>query len=164
MTPDLTIDELYERAGPLVLRRSIQMIGDRQEALDVTQWTFMRAIEVGFEIRSLPEALAWLYQTATRRCLWLLRNRRNRARIRVAHGDYLRGLPGHHPEGAHADRDLVHRVLNEVDERTGEVVLLTWLQGLSNQRAAEVLGISVRTVGRARSEFESRLRTKLESA
>jgi len=164
MEPELTIDALYERAGPLVVRRCTQMLGDPQEALDVTQWTFVRALEIGFEVRSLPEALAWLYQTATRRCLWLLRNRRNRLRLRTAHGDHLRALPDRDPEHAAVDRDLVHRVLREVDERTGEVALLTWIQGVSNQRAAEILGISVRTVGRARSDFESRLRTKLESA
>ncbi len=163
MDPDLTIDELYEQAGPLVLRRCTQMLGDPEESLDVVQWTFLRALEVGFEVRSLPEALAWLYQTATRRCLWLLRNQRTRRRLRVVHGDHLRSLPGDHPERAVVDRDLVRRVLQEVDDRTGEVALLTWVQGLSNQRAAEILGISVRTVGRARAEFESRIRIRLES-
>ncbi|MEM6926646.1 MAG: sigma-70 family RNA polymerase sigma factor [Myxococcota bacterium] len=164
MEPRLSIDELYERAGPLVTRRCTQMLGDPQEALDVAQWTFLRAIEIGFEIRTLPEALAWLYQTSTRRCLWLLRNQRTRRRLRTAHGDHLRALPDRHPEHAAADRDLVHRVLKEVDERTGEVALLTWLQGMTNHRAAEILGISVRTVGRARADFESLLRIKLESA
>lgn len=155
---------LYRSAGPLVMRRCVQMMGDPHEALDVTQWTFMRAVEVDFEVRSRGEALSWLYSTATRRCLWLLRNRTTRERLRLLHGDALRGLPNLGPESTFVQRDLVERVLGDVDERTGMIALLTWLQGLSNERAAEVCGVSVRTVGRARASFEERLRARMEDA
>lgn len=158
------LTDLYEAAGPYVLRRCVQMLGDAHEALDVTQWTFLRAIEVGFEVRTQGEALSWLYSTATRRCLWLMRNRTTRTRLRTLHADALRGLPHPDPEPALVSKDLVERVLSDVDERTGMIALLTWSQGLSNERAAEVCGVSVRTVGRARATFEERLRARMEDA
>lgn len=161
---DADLADLYRTAGPLVLRRCVQMMGDAHEALDVTQWTFMRAVETGFEVRSRGEALSWLYQTATRRCLWLMRNRGTRERIRLLHADALRGLPHPNPEAALVDRDLVERVLSDVDERTGTIALLTWAQGLTVERAAELVGVSVRTVGRARAHFEEQLRARLEEA
>lgn len=158
------LTELYEAAGPLVLRRCVQMLGDADEALDVTQWAFLRAVEVGFEVRSRGEALSWLYSTATRRCLWLMRNRNTRARLRTLHADALRGLPQPGPERAFVSRDLIERALRDVDQRTGMIALLTWSQGLSNERAAEVCGVSVRTVGRARATFEECLRAHMEEA
>jgi RNA polymerase sigma-70 factor (ECF subfamily) len=140
------------------------MMSDPQEAMDVTQWTFVRAIETGFEVRSRPEALAWLYRTATQRCLWLLRNRRSRSHLRVVHHQALEGLRRPSPEASAADREIVNRVLAQVDERTGEIALLTWVQGLSNERVAEICEVSVRTVGRARADFEARVRALTEEA
>ena len=47
------------------------------------------------------------------------------------------------------------QLLSQVDERTGEIALATFSMGLSNERVAELFGVSVRTVGRARAEFEA---------
>src|SRR5687767_1679155 len=97
-SPRREIGVLYERTGHLVLRRCWRMLGDREEALDVTQWVYVRAIEVAFEVRSERESLAWLYRTATQRCLHLLRTRNTRARLRVVHHDALAGMPTSGPE------------------------------------------------------------------
>ena len=148
MTPDLS--DLYQRAGPLVMRRCSQMLRDPEEAADVTQWVFLRALEVGFEHRSDGESLSWLYRTATQRCLHLMRGHGTQARLRQVHGDLL------HPSAA---PDPVWReLLTRVDDRTGEIALATYQMGLSNERVAEMMGLSVRTVGRARAEFEDVVR------
>ncbi len=153
------IATLYDELGAFVLRRSMQMMHDPHAAMDVTQWTFLKALETDFHVRSRPEALAWLYRTATQRCLHLLRARSTHRRLHHEHRDALMGLPRPSPESTAADRELVHRALGMVDERTGEIALLTWAQGMSNERAAELCGVSVRTVGRARATFEACLRT-----
>jgi RNA polymerase sigma factor (sigma-70 family) len=140
------------------------MTRDPQLAMDVTQWTFLKALETGFEVRTRPEALSWLYRTATQRCLHLLRAHSTHERLHTEHRDALLGMPRPSPESTAADRELVHRALAMVDDRTGEIALLTWAQGMSNERAADLCGVSVRTVGRARSTFENCLRTLVEEA
>ena len=151
---------LYERTGHFVLRRASQMLRDPEEARDVVQWVYLRALETGFEHRSDPESLAWLYRTATQRCLHLLRMSGTRARLRVVHEEALRPPSSPDPEHALGSRQELAALLSEVDERTGEIALATWVMGLSNERAAEMFGVSVRTVGRARAEFEAVVRRR----
>jgi RNA polymerase sigma-70 factor (ECF subfamily) len=149
------IGALYQRTGHLVLRRASQMLRDPEEARDVAQWVFLRAMEVGFEHRSDPESLAWLYRAATQRCLHLLRTSGTRARLRVRHEDALRPPAPPDPEVDLGSRQVWAQLLSQVDERTGEIALATFSMGLSNERVAELFGVSVRTVGRARAEFEA---------
>lgn len=158
MTHQEAIARLYDTTGHLVLRRCMQMLRDPQEARDATQWVYLRAIETGFEVRSTEQSLSWLYQTAVRRCLWVLRNRRHRGRLRHIHREELMGMPSPSAEGRTIDRDLLERCLAQLDERTGEIALMTWGMGLSNDRVAQLLEVSTRTVGRARAQFESHLR------
>lgn len=152
------IGTLYERTGHLVFRRASQMLRDPEEARDVVQWVYLRAIEVGFEHRSDGESLSWLYRTTTQRCLHLLRTTSTRARLRVVHEDALRPPGPPDPEHDLGSRQTLSALLAQVDERTGEIALATFVMGLSHDRVAEMFGISVRTVGRARAEFEDVVR------
>ena len=126
--------------------------------MDAMQWTYLKAIESNFEVRSRPEALAWLYRTATRRCLALLRSGTTRARLLDHYADDLAGMPNTPLDVDVVSRDLVGRALTRLDESAGEIVVMTWGMGLSNERAAELCGVSTRTVGRARATFEDALR------
>lgn len=155
---DDAIAALYRRTGHLVVRRCLQMLRDREEAADVTHWVFVRALEVGFEHRSDGESLSWLYATATRRCLHLLRDAGNRSRLRAVHGERLEPSRPPDAEEALVGRQALSRLLAQVDPRTGEIALATYVMGLSNARVAEMLQVSVRTVGRARAEFEDLVR------
>jgi RNA polymerase sigma factor (sigma-70 family) len=155
---DGSIAELYARVGPLVLRRCARMLRDEQEAADVTQWVFLRAIEVGFEHRSDPQSLAWLYRTAVQRCLHLLRASATRSRLAEANAAILLPSLPDGPEQGLLQRETLARVLSKVDERSGEIALATLGLGLSVERAAELYEVSVRTVGRARAAFEEAAR------
>ncbi|MCB9684009.1 MAG: sigma-70 family RNA polymerase sigma factor [Alphaproteobacteria bacterium] len=152
------IADLYERAGHLVHRRCVRMLRDPEEAADVTHWVFVRAIEIGFEHRSDGESLSWLYATATRRCLHLLRDGGNRTRLRAMHGERLHPSAPPDAEDELGSRQELQRMLSLVDERTAEIALATYVMGLSNDRAAEMFQVSVRTVGRARQTFEAVVR------
>jgi RNA polymerase sigma factor (sigma-70 family) len=155
---DDEIGRLYTETGHLVLRRCLQILRDPEEALDTVQWTFMRAIEIGFVVRSRGEALSWLYQTASRRCLWMLRNSSQRSRLVQKHGSELADLPQPALEADLVGRDLLVRALDVLTEDAAQLVLMTYVWGYSAERAAQIAGVSVRTVGRARATFEARLR------
>ncbi len=123
----------------------------------MAEGAFVRAIEVGFALRTPGQALRWLYDTSTRRCLDLLRKRSTRGRLRLVHADELAGTPGRSAETRALERDLVLKVLDQLDDRTARIVLLTRVDELSSHRAAEIVGVSVRTVARAKAEFERSL-------
>jgi RNA polymerase sigma-70 factor, ECF subfamily len=145
-----------------VYRRCLQILRNPEEAMDAVQWTFMRAIETGFEVRSRGEALSWLYRAASHRCLWVMRNGSNRARITERN---LPEIPAPPPVTLEADlvsRDLLDRALDGMSEDQAELVLMTYVWGYSNDRAAEIAGTSVRTVGRARAAFEARMKELAE--
>ncbi len=152
------LGRLYAETGHLVLRRCLQILQNSEEAMDAVQWTFMRAIETSFELRSRGEAMVWLYRTASRRCLWMMRNTSHRSRIVDRHRDELAGRPIPATEESLMRRELVARALEGMGDDAAQVVLMTYIWGYTNQRAAQLAGISVRTVGRARATFEARLR------
>lgn len=162
-TADTPLGKLYSEAGYLVLRRCMQILANREEALDVVQWTFVRALEVGFEFRSRPEALVWLYRTASRRCLQVIRRGTNRARLTEHHRPALEGLP---PSGADerlADRDLLLRALDRLSDAEAQMVLMTYVWGFEVENTAEICGVSERTVRRARETFQTRLAALAEN-
>lgn len=155
---DAAIGKLYAETGHLVLRRCLQILRNPEEAMDAVQWTFVRAIETGFEVRSRGEALSWLYQTASRRCLWVMRNGTSRARLTERHRPELVAPPTVALEADLVSRDLMTRALEGMSDDAAQLVLMTWVWGYTNERAAELAGTSVRTVGRARAAFEANLR------
>jgi len=155
---DDALGDLYREVGHLVYRRCLMILRDPQEAMDVTQWTFIRAIETRFEVRSRAEALSWLYQTASRRCLAWIRDESNRRRLRAVHAPELRGSAPPTPEHHVAGREILNKALKQVDAKTAEIALMTHVQGISVERTAELTGISVRTIARARRKFEACLK------
>lgn len=152
------IGRLYAEVGHLVLRRCLQILRNHEEAMDAVQWTFVRAIETRFEVRTRGEALSWLYRTASRRCLWVLRNSSTRSRITDRHRPELEAPPSMTLEADLVGRDLLVRALAGMSDDAAEMVLMTHVWGYTNERVAELAGTSVRTVGRARADFEARMR------
>ena len=43
----MNVERLYEKYGPMVLRRCRQLLGDEEEAMDVTQDVFVKLLQDG---------------------------------------------------------------------------------------------------------------------
>lgn len=157
-TRSAAIGRLYEETGFLVLRRCLRITGNAEEAMDATQWTYMRALETGFEVRSRGEALSWLYRTAVRRCLTLVRSQSTRSRLLDRHSAEIAGMPRPPVDVDVISRDLLARAIADLSDETAELAIATYIQGLSNEQTAEMYGVSTSTVGRARAAFEAALR------
>ncbi len=141
----------------------MQMTGCEEDALDAVHWTFLRLMETPFEHRSDAETLSWLYRTATHRCLQLIRSRTRRHELGIENRERLRpACPDMQVDLER--RELLELALRQVDDRCGEVALLTVFQGLSIARAAEALEVSDRTVIRKRKQFARVLRTLMDEA
>jgi RNA polymerase sigma-70 factor (ECF subfamily) len=144
--------EIYRRFAPLVHARARRILGD--EADDAVQEVFMRLLERRPEVERLAP---WIYVTSTNICIERLRHRARRNK------DWERAVAREIESGAVrsadellSDRELCRRLLARVDERTQQVVLLVLFDEMSQGEAAEVLGLSRKTVGERLERFRER--------
>jgi RNA polymerase sigma-70 factor (ECF subfamily) len=140
--PGIDVERLYERYGPMVLRRCRQLLRDEQEALDVMQDVFVRMLRHQSRLDGRhPSSL--LYRTATNLCLNRIRDR-GRAP----------GLPGDDVLEGIARRDdldapvLLDRLFGRHPESTRTMAVLHWVDGMTLEQVARECGMSVSGVRR----------------
>jgi RNA polymerase sigma factor (sigma-70 family) len=134
--------ELYERYGPQILAFCHHRLGNREEAEDATQSTFLNALR-GLQRGVSPELeSAWLYKIAHNVCLTRQRSSWRRRRVETpgdldAIHDFL---PAREPE---ADELIgLPDALAEMPEQQRRALLLREWQGLSYREIANELGLS----------------------
>ena len=140
--------QVYRQYGAAVWRRCARILRDQEAALDVTQEVFIRCLHHQARLRPGRELLAWLYRVATNLCLNQIRDARVR---RPPDGDGAAAEPARQPE---ADaRQLTAEVLRGLDRRTQELAVYVLVDGMTHAEAAEVAGVSERTVRNCLGRF-----------
>jgi RNA polymerase sigma-70 factor (ECF subfamily) len=156
----VAFEELVNRYERRIWTLAKRMVQHREDAEDVTQETFLTALEHLDELRDEERFGAWLVQIATRHAFRVLEQRQRASTIsletmtsEMADGDDGEPIP--HPEFI-ADwqenpeellmraetRQLIEQALNELPEKYRLVFLLRNVEGLSVKETAEALGIS----------------------
>jgi len=150
---------LYElHVGP-IYRLALRLTRNEQDAFDLTQETFVRALLrlEGFDSRC--RLRTWLYRVAVNEWLQLHRRRRTEQ-------FHLRALAARRTEVCRsdpADRDVpeVDAALARISDEHRVILLLKYHENLSYDEIAEVLGVPAGTVAsrlnRARAELRSAL-------
>jgi RNA polymerase sigma-70 factor (ECF subfamily) len=146
---------LFDQHGPRVYRRALRLLGNPADAEEATQEIFIRALRSAEGFRHQSQMTTWLYQITTHYCLNLIRDRTRRAELHEAHvapmaDDTDRTAPAH-PD----DLVLLRRLLSAADERQAAAAVYVFLDGMSHEEAAEVLGVSKRTVGNLLERFQA---------
>ena len=133
----IDVEALYERYGPMVLRRCRRLLSDEDEAQDVAQEVFVRLLRNAERLSDrYPSSL--LYRIATNLCLNRLRDRRR-----------LPEMPGDetlHRIGASTDLDtpmLVDRLLRRHPESTRTMAVLHYVDGMTLAHVARECSMSV---------------------
>jgi RNA polymerase sigma-70 factor, ECF subfamily len=138
-----------------------RFVEDREAAMDIAQEAFMRLWDC--RGRESPRCLrAYLFRITRNLGLDHVKTRRTRRRLLQLNQPGRRG-PARPDEILQRDRVTasVQRAIRELPERRREVFTLTYLQGLSYAEAAEVLGISPKTVQNQMSAALAQLRITL---
>ncbi len=147
------ISSLFQQHGPRVYRRALRLLGNPADAEEATQEIFVRVLSRigGFQQRS--QLTTWLYQVTTNYCLNLIRDRSRRAEL---YAEHLAPRVGDSEAGAARSDDLVllRKLLAGADEQQAQAAIYVFLDGMSHQEAAEVLGVSKRTVGNLIERFQ----------
>ncbi|MCS7270715.1 MAG: sigma-70 family RNA polymerase sigma factor [Gemmataceae bacterium] len=173
--------QLIQRWQPRVFTLAYRILGQLQDAEDVTQQTFLSVIEHLDQFRGESSVMTWVLRIATNHALQLLRRRRQRPTVPldVPSDDDQTPLP--HPEYIARWRDdpqrlahdaevrqLVEQALAELDDKYRLVFLLRDVEGLSVRETADMLGITESNVKvrllRARLQLRERLTRMLGDA
>ncbi len=158
MEPNL--DAAFRRYFPTIREKCARMLNDPVEAQDVAQETFIRLWRSSIARDDAPRVTGWIYATATRLAIDLMRRRRRQG-APVAEPPEL--PDGADLERAVAFRQQLDRLARRVPARELELAILERVDGLTQAEIAAVSGISDRTVRRVLTRFDERVRRLLES-
>lgn len=134
---------IYERFKGAIHTLAYGMLGNRADADEATQETFLAAWRSLKGFRLEARFATWLYRLAVNVCLERIRREARRRALGNGHGTPLPRLPRAEAEGPGAD---VRAALARLDPGYRACVILRDVQGWSYQEIAEMLGVPVGTV------------------
>jgi RNA polymerase sigma-70 factor (ECF subfamily) len=148
----VALDQLFRRYSSSVFRRAGAILGDGEAAQDVTQEVFLRAVRAHAELQAADSPLAWLYRVTTNLCLSRLRDVARRQRILDS------SAPDAVPAAEHPlDSVLTVRTLmRQVPETLQEIAVYYFVDHLSQDEIAALVGMPRRTVAYRLEQFRAR--------
>lgn len=155
--------ELYRRYGPALLRKAERMLQSRDEAQDLVHGLFLDLLQRPRDEVADNLDLAYLYRATTNRCLNHLRARRDHGRLLAGHGDALRGLPRTRVDDRVVDRQLLSYLSGRVDARAWEVLVYRFVDDMTEDEIARLMGTSRRTVTRQVRRIRAEVRSLFSS-
>lgn len=172
----LSFEELFERYSSMVFHLTYRILGDREEALDVSQEVFLTIYRKMSCFRGESSLKTWIYRIAinraSNRCRWWNRLRRRGTVSLDEHlsREHARSISetlesgGKSPEQAllmEEERAEIERSLLRLPVPQRVAVVMRDIEGLSYEEIAESLQVSLGTVksriSRGREELKRRL-------
>ena len=169
---DTASAELVAEHQRMVVQLATNLLGDREEALDLSQDVFLKVFRTIHRFRGHSSLRTWIYrivvnQARNQQRFWRRRHRADQISLDqhvAAHGDFLAEYePG--PERVLAQKELAERLRAALDrlpfdQRTA--IVLREIDGLSYEEIAYSLGLAIGTVKsrltRARQSLRGDLR------
>ena len=143
-------------------------LGDRDNAEDLTQETYLRAFAALGRFEGRASVRTWLLSIARRVCADAVRSRRRRRLMLTPVDADLEALTGNDGDDPVAESSAVTDLLDRLDPDRREAFVLTQLVGLPYADAADVAGCPVGTirsrVARARADLVAALGVQEDSA
>jgi RNA polymerase sigma factor (sigma-70 family) len=141
----------YRRHYRGVASRARVLLGDGDAAQDAAQEVFLRIITCDTFILDDPRPTPWLYRVTTNLCLNHLRDdRRRRELLTAAERSPL------DPDDLEA-RAILLDILGRFPEEMQEVAVYHYLDEMTHDEIAALMGISRRTVGNRLLAFRKRM-------
>jgi RNA polymerase sigma-70 factor (ECF subfamily) len=143
-------ERLYARYSRTVYRRALRLLSDTEAASDITQEVFERVIETGDAIPREPTVLSWLYRVTTNLCL-------NRLRDRNLHKSLLtlKYTTAAVAPAIGETRTVAGDLLDRVPEELQDVAIYFFVDELTYDEIAPLLGVSKRTVSSRLTAFRA---------
>lgn len=158
----------------MVVQLAINLLGDRDEALDLSQEVFLRVFRTIDRFRGQSSLRTWIYRIAVnqarnRHRFWSRRHRADQVSLDehvAAHGEFLSGGEST-PDRVLAQKELAGRLQHALDslpfdQRTA--IVLREIDGLSYEEIAFSLGVAIGTVKSRLTRARQALRLELREA
>jgi len=166
--------ELVAEHQRTVLQLAANLLGDREEALDLSQEVFLRVFRTIHRFRGHSSLRTWIYrivvnQARNRHRFWRRRHRDEQVSLDqhvAAHGDILRGS-GPAPDRVLAQKELaeqLQRALERLPFEQRTAIVLREVDGLSYEEIAYSLNLAVGTVKSRLTRARQALRADLRDA
>lgn len=152
---------IFDTHGPMVFHRARRLLGNDADAEEAVQEVFVRAFRSADRYETRSSVATWLYSITTNWCLNRIRDRKRRRELwneKVAPAE-----PRSSGALSHEEIIALRAVLAEADERQAQAAVCVYMDGMSHEEAAEVLGVSRRTVGNLLERFAAFARARLSN-
>ena len=161
----------------MVVQLAVNLLGDRDEALDLSQEVFLRVFRTIHRFRGQSALRTWIYRIAVnqarnRHRFWRRRHRNDQVSLDAhiaAHGEFPSTL-GLRPDRVFEQKQLGQRLQEALDQLPFDqrtAIVLREIDGLSYDDIAVALGVAIGTVKsrltRARQALRENLRTEKTS-
>jgi len=136
---------LLERHYDLIYRLAFRMLGNQQDAEDVTQDVCVALPHKLASFKGNANLTTWLYQVTVNTCRDFIRRC---ATTRKTHHDFVQINEIHTETQAQRKEDtaLAYQMINTLEDSLRETALLVVAEGLNHAEVAEILGIKEATV------------------
>jgi len=170
----LACTELVAEHQRMVVQLAMNLLGDRDEALDLSQEVFLRVFRTIHRFRGQSSLRTWIYRIAVNQArnlhrFWRRRHRADQVSLDqhlASHGDSLSAGEST-PDRVLAQKELAERLQRALDhlpfdQRTA--IILREIDGLSYEEIAFSLGVAVGTVKSRLTRARQALRLELREA
>jgi len=140
-----TTRALYRRFSGVIYEFCVRTLGDRAEAEDAMQETFVGVYRSLSGFRYGESHLPWIYRIATNVCLKMIDKRRRKLAI-AADPAARRGAEERSPADQVHARRVLESLAAELDDRGRMIFVAHYLAGMDQGQIARSLGISRRAV------------------
>lgn len=170
---DLALNEIMERWQQPLANYIFRFIGDQQEAIDLTQQTFVKVYESRLRYKPTAKFSTWLFSIATNLCRNFIRWRKRHPtesieeakealpNSKLAHLPSETGSPSDHAL-SNETSNAVREAISTLPEDLREAILLFEYQDLSYQEIARISECSPKAVETRLYRAREILRKKLE--
>ena len=151
---------LYQRYGPMILRRCRLLLRDEEMAKDAMQEVFVKLLKRPELLNArFPSAL--LYRIATNHCLSVLRAQRHR---QTAGGDNLLNNIAAYDESEKRAvfAAILEKLFKKEEPSTREIAVMLFIDNMTLKEVACETGLSVSGVRRRIRDFRARVRIRGE--
>ena len=157
----------------MVYQLALHLLGDPQEALDLSQEVFLRVFRTLPQFRGNSTLKTWIYrivinQAANRRRWWRRRHQAQQVALEAhteAHGEIPETRHSAYPDRVLHEREVAREVWAALDRLPFDqraVIVLREIDGLSYDEIADSLGVAVGTVKSRLARARRGLRAVLE--
>lgn len=158
MVPANETAEAYRRYGPALVRKAERILLSGDDARDIVHGVFVELIRKG-----ATAELPYLYRAVTTRCLNFLRDAGNRRRLLERQTPALRGPARTRCDDRVISLDVLDKLMDRLDQTHMDVVVCLFIDDMPQEQAADVLGVSRKTIGKRLGAIRDIVRELAES-